>query len=197
MNDDLDNLKSLWKNDRSKDHRQPGDSCHIIAKAKQQMKSSIHLQLRTILILAVTLVGMASFFMYVAKFKQPVSHIGTGLMLGGLALRIIIECFSIFLSNNINLSETALRSNNTSLAYFQFRKQINGPVTFIIIILYSIGFYMLTPEFSLYFSKAKMILIDLSYIPVAMMFTWFIRKTIKKETKIRNEILRIRKDIKG
>ncbi len=197
MNDQTDDLKNLWQHARNDDHSQPADTGHIITMAKQQMKSSIHLQLRTILILLITLVGLAAFFVYAAKLKHTISHIGTGLMLGGLALRIIIECFSIYLSNKINLSETALRSNNASLAYFQFRKRINGPVTICIVILYSIGFYMLTPEFSLFFSKLVMIMMDLSYILIAVIFTRFIRITIKKEINISNEILRIQNDLNG
>jgi hypothetical protein len=197
MSDKIDNLKEMWQNARSKGASQPADTGHIIAMAKQQMKSSIHLQLRTILILMITLVGIAAFFMYVAKLKQTMSHIGSGLMLGGLTLRIMIELISIYLSNKINLSESALKSNNASLAYFQFRKRINGPVTISIVILYSMGFYMLTPEFSLFFSKPVMIMMDLSYILIAVIFTWFIRITIKKEMKITNEILRIQNDLNG
>ena len=143
----------------------------------------------------ITLVGISAYFNYVAKFNQTISHIGTGLMLGGLVLRIIIELFSIYLSANIDLSETAMKTNNASLTYFRFRKRINGPVTIAIIVLYTIGFYMLTPEFSLYFRTPLLIMIDLSYIVGAVIFTWFIRNAIKKEMNILNEVFRIQKDI--
>jgi hypothetical protein len=197
MSDQTDDLKKLWKDSRADNSAKPADTGHIIGMAKQQIQRSIKLQLSTITILMITLVGIAAFFMYVAKFKHTVSHIGSGLMLAGLALRVLIELFSIYLSANIDLSETALKTNNASLAYFRFRKRINGPVTIIIIVFYSIGFYMLTPEFSLYFSKAMMIMIDLSYILIAVIFTWFIRKTIKKEMNILNKIQRIQNDITG
>ncbi|MEO6730708.1 MAG: hypothetical protein ABIN01_05790 [Ferruginibacter sp.] len=195
MNDQTDDLKNLWQNARNNDQAEPPNTGHIITLAKQQMKSSIQLQLTTILILIIVAIGLSAFFMYVAKFKQTISHIGTGLMLGGLALRIIIEIFSIRLLANIDLGETALKTNNASMAYFRFRQHINGPVTIAIIVLYTIGFYMLTPEFSLFFSMPAMIMIDLSYILAAAIFTWFIRMAIKKETKILNEILRLRNDI--
>lgn len=197
MSDQTDKLKNMWQDARSNDQGKPEGTDHIITIAKQQLRRSIHLQFRTILILMITLVGIAAFFIYVAKFKQSISHIGTGLMLGGLALRILIEFISIYLSKNINLSETALKSNDASLAYFQFRKKINGPVTIAIVLIYTIGFYMLSPEFSLYFSNKVMIMMDLSYILIAIIFTWFIRMTIKKEANISNEILRIQSDING
>ena len=197
MSDQTDKLKNMWQDARSNDQGKPEGTDHIITIAKQQLRRNIHLQFRTILILMITLVGIVAFFIYVAKFKQSISHIGTGLMLGGLALRILIEFISIYLSKNINLSETALKSNDASLAYFQFRKKINGPVTIAIVLIYTIGFYMLSPEFSLYFSNKVMIMMDLSYILIAIIFTWFIRMTIKKEANISNEILRIQSDING
>jgi cation transport ATPase len=197
MNNETDNLKNLWQKARKDGNSEPSDANKIVAMAKQQIRSSIKLQLSTIIILIIVAVGLSVFFMYVSKFKHTLSHIGEGLMLGGLAVRIIIEWFSIHLSSNIDLSKTALKTSNESLAYAKFRKQINGPVTIAILILYTIGFYMLTPEFSLYFSTPVMILIDLSYIVAAVIFTLSIRNSIKKEKKILNEILRIRNDITG
>lgn len=197
MSDQTDNLKNMWKDARNNHPGEPADTGHIIAMAKQQIKRTIRLQMTTILILTVVAAGLSAFFMYVAKLNHTISHIGTGLMIGGLVLRIIIELISIRLSANIDLSKTALKANNASLAYFKFRKKINGPVTITIVVLYSIGFYMLSPEFSLYFSTPVMIIMDLSYILIAVIFTWFIRMTIKKETNISNEILRIQNDIKG
>lgn len=195
MNNQMDNLKNLWQNSRSNDFGKSTDTCRIIGMAKQKMKSTIRMQLGTILILIITLVTIAAFFFYVAKFNQTISHIGTILMIAGLALRIIIEFFSIYLSSKINLSETALKTNNASFVYHRFRKKINGPVTIAIILIYSLGFYMLTPEFSLYFSTPVLIMIDLSYIFIAVILIWFVRKTIKKEMNILNEILLIQNDI--
>ena len=82
-----------------------------------------------------------------------------------------------------------------SINYYKFRTRVNGLVTIVILVLYTIGFYLLTPEFSLYFSTSILILIDLSYVLGAVIFTWFIRKTIKKEMRILNEILRIKNDL--
>lgn len=197
MNHESDNLKNLWQKARKDDKVEPSDAGKIVAMAKQQIRNSIKLQLSTIIILIMVAVGLVAFFMYVSKFQHTLSHIGEGLMIGGLVVRIIIELISIHRSANIDLSKTALSTSNESLAYTKFRNQINGPVTITILILYTIGFYMLTPEFSLYFSTPVMILIDLSYIIAAAIFTLSIRNSIKKETKILNEILRIRNDITG
>ena len=197
MNHESDNLKNLWQKARKDNKVEPADAGKIVAMAKQQIRSSINLQLSTIIILIIVVAGLLAFFMYVAAFKTTISHIGEGLMIGGLVVRIIIELISIHRSATIDLSKTALSTSNESVAYAKFRKQINGPVTIVILILYTIGFYMLTPEFSLYFSTPVMVLIDLSYIIAAAIFILSIRNSIKKETKILNEILRIRNDITG
>jgi hypothetical protein len=72
---------------------------------------------------------------------------------------------------------------------------INGSVTLVIIIFYSLGFYMLTPAFSQIFSRPVLVLIDLSYILIAFIFIGFVRKTIKKEMIILQEIVHIQQDL--
>jgi len=116
-------------------------------------------------------------------------------MIAGVSLRIIIELVSIYLSASIHMSETTLKTNNASLVYYRFRKRINGPVTIAIIVIYTIGFYLLTPEFRFYFSKPMLVMIDLSYIFCAAILTWFVRKKIKKEMNILVKILQIQNDI--
>lgn len=195
MSDQIDNLKNIWKDARNKDYGQSIDTDQIIEIAEKKMKSTIKMQVSTIIILVITLAGISSFFIYVAKFNQTLSHIGSGIMVGGLILRIIIELLSIHLSKKVNMSESALKTNNASLSYIQFRKRINGPVTILIIVFYTIGFYLLTPEFSLYFSSPILIMINLSYILGAVIFIWFVRKAIRKEMVILNEILQIQNDL--
>ena len=195
MNNQMDNLKNMWQDSRSNDFGKSTNTDHIIGMAKQKIKCTMRMQLGTILVLIITLLTITIYFFYVAKFNQTISHIGTALMMASLALRIIIELISVYLSTNIDLSETTLKNNNASLAYYQFRKKINGPVTIAIIVIYSLGFYMLTPEFSLHFRTPILILIDLSYIFVAAILTWFVRDKIKKEMTILNEIILIQNDI--
>ena len=126
-----------------------------------------------------------------------VGRCGVSLMIGSISVRILIELFSIYLSTKIDLSAAAMKTNHDWLKFYQFRKRIHGPVTLIIIVLYTIGFYMLTPEFSLHFSFPVMILIDLSYIIGAIIFTWFIRNAIRKEMKYLAAVLDLQHGIDG
>lgn len=195
MNTDFNHLKNLWEKSKNEQVAPSSVIEDIIKTAQKKMKSTIRLQWSTIIILAITLIIISIFFKYMTQFNQTISHVGTGLMLGGLIVRILLELISIFLSYKINLADTALKSSHDTMSYFRFRKIMNGPVTISIVILYSIGFYMLTPEFSLYFTTPMMVLIDVSYILGAILFTWSIRMAVKKEMTILNEILRIQEDI--
>jgi hypothetical protein len=197
MNDELDDIKNTWHAAKSSSVPPHGDPGQLIMKAEKKRKGSLRQHMGTIAVLCITLIGLAWFFLYVARFQQFVSHIGVGLMVGGLVVRIVIELYSIYLSGKIDMSAAALNTTHSAVAFYKFRKKINGPVTVTILILYTIGFYMLTPEFSLYFSTLFMILIDASYVLGALIFTWSIRTSIRKEMGILDDLLKLQQDISG
>jgi hypothetical protein len=72
---------------------------------------------------------------------------------------------------------------------------VNGPVTIAILLLYSAGFYMLTPAFTVIFPTPLLILIDVSYLFIALLFIGFIRNTIKKERRILDQLLQIQEEL--
>lgn len=195
MNEQIDELKNRWKSAREKVELPEVDTRRLITRAEKKKKSTMKLHFLNILILTITLAGISAFFIYVANFNLLISHIGTGLMIGGLVLRILIEFISIFIATKIDLSQTALSANSAFMKFYQFRKKIHGPVTVIILVLYTVGFYMLTPEFRQFFSLPMMVLIDISYIIGAIIFTLNIRKAIRKEMGYLNEIIKIQKDM--
>ena len=195
MADKLEDLKGLWDSERKKISSSSQNVVTIISAAQKTKNSAVKVHLVNIFILLATLAGIAAFFTYVANFSQPVSHIGVTLMMGVLIVRIVLECYSIYLSVKIDLSESSIKTNDAFLKFYQFRKRIHGPVTVTILVLYTIGFYMLTPEFSLYFSVPVMVLVDLSYIAGALIVGFSIRKGIRKEMTYLNEIRRLQDQI--
>ena len=194
MNTELDDLKALWAESKQQ-KTLPSNMEEIILLSQKKMRSTVQSQWATVIILTLTLLGISAFFKYVAGFQQTLSFIGVGLMTGGLVIRILLEMISIYRSKQIGLAQSALQSNLDLLSYGRFRNLMNGPVTITILILYSIGFYMLSPEFGLYFSPLMMGLLNLSYVPAALIFTWFIRKAIQKERMLMEDILRIQGDL--
>lgn len=194
MNDNLDSLKNMWQEAAKLRETETIVSTEtIIAEAQKEKHKTLKMHIGNILVLTLTLAGISAFFIYVARFNELISHIGVGLMTGGLAVRILIEFFSIYKSTKIDVTETAFNTNKALLSFHKFRKTIHGPVTITILVLYTIGFYLLTPEFSLYFSTPLMVLIDLSYILAAVIFTWQIRNAIKKEMNYLKELIKLEK----
>ncbi|MEO6682449.1 MAG: hypothetical protein ABIN48_06445 [Ginsengibacter sp.] len=193
--DNFNTLKNLWKESITRVPNDPVDLDVLIKSAQKKIRSSIQLQWGTVIILLITFFLISMYFKYVAQFHQTLSHIGEWLMLGGLAIRILLELFSIYLSKNIRLTGTVLQSNRSTFVFFKFRNWINGPVTITILILYTIGFYMLLPEFSLYFKSIIVVLFGLSYIFAAFIFMGFIRSAVKKEKKILKELEEIQQDL--
>lgn len=195
MVENIDELKNLWNKEKSSAPQQSLNISQVIEKAEKKKKSTTNHQIGNVLILIVTAILISLFFIYVAHFNRLISHIGSGLMLGSLGIRIVIEFYSIYLSKKIDLSENTFKTNEELIKFFNFRKKIHSPVTIIILILYTIGFYLLTPEFSSYFSLSMMILIDLSYVLAAFIFCWSIRKAVRKEMRYLNEILRLQRSL--
>ncbi|WP_303918600.1 hypothetical protein [Draconibacterium sediminis] len=194
MQTEFNDIKQLWKQDKTSAKDSP-DSSAVIKLAEQKKRGTTKTQLANITVLVVVVLALLAYFIFVAKFQLTLSKIGAILMCGSIILRIGIELASIFYAKRFDLSEAALKSNNSILNYFNFRKKIHSTVTIAIIILYSVGFYMLTPEFSHWFPLWLLILIDLSYILAAVIFSYFIRSAIRREMKALNEIKRLREDL--
>lgn len=195
MNNEFKELQRKWENGKKIITNKSHDIDKIILKIAAKKRGSLYSHYGNIIIMMISLIGISLFFYYVAPVKEILSIIGASLMIGGLGLRIVIEIFSTLKSKKIDVMDNALAATNNSIAFYEFRKTIHGPITFIIFGLYSIGFYMITPEFSLYFSLWKMILIDVSYIVIAVILVIIIRNGIKKEMKTLLDIIQLRKEI--
>lgn len=195
MNEQINDLKKLWQDSRNSNQVNTADKEKIIAEAQKKMRQTIKMQLGTIVILTLTLAILCLYFFYAVYFQKAISQIGASLMMGVILVRIILELFSIHLSVKVDLTNSVNDLNSAALSYHRFRKLINGPVTIGLLILYSTGFYMLTPEFSEFFSKPVVILLDASYIFIVFVFIRIFRTTVRKEMNILDEILKIQQNI--
>ncbi|GAA4274843.1 hypothetical protein U6A24_12005 [Aquimarina gracilis] len=193
MNNGFEDLQRKWQKNKEELKNDPKSTTEMLSAIKAKKKSSVEFQYGNIIVLTITLFVISAFFYYVAPVKQVLSRIGVGMMIGGLLLRIIIEFISVTRSKKIDIVDNVLSTTENTISYYNFRKKIHGPITIIIIGLYSIGFFMITPEFSLYFTTWQMILIDGSYIIGAAIFIPIIRKSIKQEVKTLLEIIELRK----
>ncbi|WP_421763145.1 hypothetical protein [Ekhidna sp.] len=195
MTDEFDKLKNQWVDAKSTAQKSDIKIDEVIKRAKQNKKSVLYAHYGNMLILTLTLIMISAFFFYVTSFQNLISKIGVALMIGGLALRIVIELISSFRSRQIDLTEHAISSVNSSLQFYQFRRKIHGPVTVSIVSLYTLGFYMLTPEFSVYIDLFWMIIMDVGYVIGAIILITVIRKGIKKEMQDLAEIVQLKDEL--
>lgn len=195
MNNEMDDLKQLWNNAKQ---ATPSTATaeQLILQAAAKKKSSVYFQYGNILVLAVVLWGLWLFFYRLYPLATLLSKIGAGLMVGGLALRICIEILSIIRSGKIHVTDSVLQNASNSVSYYRFRKTIHGPVTFLIITAYTIGYYLLMPEWSRYFSVSIMVLLCCSYPIIAIILIKLISKGIRKEMDDLNELIKLQDELK-
>ena len=195
MNTELDYLKKSWQKARGEVRQKAQPVETIIKLAEQKRKNNLYFHYGNIGVLTGVLIMISLCFHFLFPFRETLSKTGIALMTGGLAVRILIEIFSTIRSLKIDLSEPALKTTDSTLKFYQFRKKIHGPVTYTIVGLYTLGFYMLTPEFAKYIDTVWMAVIDCSYILGAIILVHNIGKGIKKEMEDLRSIIGLQKEL--
>jgi len=196
MKDELDDIKAMWQQTKEISRQHNTTDVHtLIALGETKKKSMMAAHYGNALVLSATVLMLVFYFYYLYHFQMTLSHIGYNLMIGGLVIRIGIEIFSVIRSKRIKISDTATHSLETSIAFYQFRRRIHGPVTIFIFIAYFIGFYMLTPEFSKYIALQWVIIMDSSALVIGIVLALFIRRGILQELRDLEKIVELQKSL--
>lgn len=195
MSSDFKELKSKWESSKKSIEFSSTHFDNLYVKIKSKEKENYFFYYGTITILFATLIVISLFFYYVAPVKETLSRIGAGLMIFGLVFRIFIEIISIYKAKQIDNFDNTLKTAENSIKFHQFRKTIHQVIAPIIIGLYTIGFYMITPEFSLYMEFWNVVLIDISYVVVGIILFFTIRKGVKKEMQKLKDIVKLKNEI--
>jgi hypothetical protein len=191
----MDNLKDKWRQAKTETTYLQQSSEELIKNAVKKKNSILYFHYGNIFILVITLIIVSLFFIYVAPLKTVLSKIGITLMISALLLRIIIEFLSALKSKKILFTKDAATTTLDSVAFYDYRKKIHGPVTIVTVALYAMGFYALSPEFSIYIARIWMISIHVSFLLGAFFLIWQIRKGIKKEMKNLSSLFQLREQI--
>jgi len=195
MDNEFKNLQQQWQKQKKE---LVGSSLSFEQKAstiQNKSKKGMSFHYGNIIILLITLIGLFLFFYYVAPVQDMLSRIGAGFMMIGILVRIIIEIGSSIKARRINSLDTALKTTELTLDFYTYRKKIHGALTHIIFALYLVGFYMISPEFSNYFSLLQMILMDVSCFVILTVVYVQMRKGIKKEMNMLVEVIALKKEI--
>jgi len=195
MSSEFENLQAKWQKQKKELAEGPLNFKQIQSTIEGKAKKGLSFHYGNISILMVTLIGLFLFFYYVAPVQELLSRIGVGLMMMGILVRILVEIGSSIKASKINSLDTALKTTEITIDFYSFRKKIHGPFTHIIFGLYIVGFYMISPEFSVYFTLWQMILMDVSCLVVLAFVYVQMRKGIKNEMKMLQEIITLKKDM--
>ncbi len=195
MNSEFSDLQNAWQAQIKERNVERPNFQQLVAEIENKNKKGLSFHYWTVLILTVTIIGLVSFFYFIAPVQEIMSRIGIGFMTIGLALRVAIEIGSALRSAKINNLDTALKSTKATLAFYAFREKVHGALTHIIFVLYIVGFYLISPEFSLYFSLGQMILMDVSFLIIIAFIYIFMRKGIQKEMKMLGDVVALKKEI--
>lgn len=195
MSDQFSELESVWQSGKESIKSSPESLQTIYAQIQKNKRSNFSFYYGTIIILSLTFIGVASFFYFVAPVKELLSKIGVGLMLGGLFIRILLEIATSIRSKKVHVQNNSLEAVNSAISFYQFRKKVQFMVAPTIVALYSIGFYMITPEFLEYLSTQSVIFFDMLYLFLAIFLFIQIRKGVLKEVKTLQETINLKQEI--
>lgn len=195
MNNDFKALQDSWKSSRNNIKTPTNNFDNLYKKIEQKEKENFSFYYGTITILMITLIVISLFFHYMTPVKETLSRIGAGLMITGLALRILTEIISVIKAKRINKLDKTLQTVENSLNFHQFRKTIHQVYSPIIIGFYSIGFYMIFPEFILYISIWMIWFIGISYLIMGIVLFIVIRKGVLDEMQKLRDIMKLKKEI--
>jgi len=191
----MDNLANRWKEAKTGINLPNKTAADLMVEATKKKKSVLYFHYGNIIVLMITLIVISFFFLKIAHFKTMLSHAGICLMVGSLMVRIVIEIYSSIKSKTINLEQEVSRTAQETVRFYTYRKTVHGPFTIGIVALYTIGFYLLSPEFSIYIPFKWMIMMHLSFLVGAVVLIWQIRKGIQKEMKNLNNIVELSREL--
>ncbi|GAB2489364.1 hypothetical protein [Algoriphagus taiwanensis] len=187
-------LKSGWQKSAA-DLPTPPPTQNLIDEAKRLNRESFRFQRSTLLILSSTFLMMCYFLLFYFGFRDGLSHVGVGIMLGFFLLRILLEGYSISRSRKKEITQSALENLESEKKYLQLRLRIHGFFTYLTLGGYTLGFILLLPEFSKYIPSFWMGAMVCSYFIPGIILTLLIRKNVLKEIKELRRLVELREMI--
>jgi len=196
MSKEFKELQDHWESGR-KIIELPHDQTELYRRIKSKKKENYLFYYGTITTLLITFIVVSLFFYFVAPVQASLSRLGVAFMLSGLLLRIIVEMVSIHKAKQVNDFDNTIEATENSIKFYQFRKTIHKIIAPIVIVIYTIGFFMIAPEFSSYMESWNVTLIYASYVIIGMILFFVLRKGVNREMKKLTEIMEIKKEIDG
>lgn len=195
MNKEFTILQNAWKKSKEIIQNSDKDIYVLYEKTNQIRRQNFRFYYGNIIILTITLIGILSFFYFVAPIQFWLSHLGALLMSFGLLFRIIIEIISTIKAKSIRLDDSVVDAIESTIVFYKYRRKIHSTIMPIVLVFYTIGFYLVTPEFLLYLPLKMVILYDILYLVFMTFLLILIRKGIRKEMRNLGRTINLKKSI--
>src|ERR1035437_3963563 len=164
------------------------DAKDFMSMANSRVRFSATQHRITIGVLVTTLL-LLLFFLMKSGFSSLLFHIGIGLMMIALVLRIAFELYSYrLLKRNNAVAETLIYLHQIA-GYFRQRKRIHQPFTIVTVALYATGVILLLPDFHRMLPYSFFIYILISFAVCLVILVFLIRKKVQKELAGFKEII--------
>lgn len=195
MNDYIKQFQDSW-NENKKRHQMDSPQIQSISSQMEKIaKENSHFYYNTLIILTITWTALIFFFSFVAPVNSTIGRTGVALMLISLMARIVAEIYSIRIEKKIVFLETTLSSLKSMIQFHQYRKWIHHILSPIIIVIYSVGFYLLTPEFLRSLPNLLVWGFDLIYVIIALILFFTLKKEVNKEIKHLQKVINLKESL--
>ena len=173
MSDPTNEFQNLWQagNTSSTPH-----DTSVIQHVRGPKQEIIQAQVATILILSLVIAVLLFFFHYLSPVQEPLSLVGKWFMIGSLLVRILAELIGISLARKVDFFDAATAFVKASRRLIRFRAGVHQVLVFATFAVYSMGYYLIFPEWINYFSIGMLWLLGISYVLiitiVLYLFIW-------------------------
>jgi hypothetical protein len=180
MEEGLNDISELWKKSKGSSGIEV-TADQLIAQARAKMRSSVMAHYGNIAIMAAMAILISVFYFVLYPMGTMLSNAGICVMIGVLIIRIAIEFISLSRSRIARMSLSTVNAAKESRRFYEFRKRMHGSVTIVLVGLYIVGWFMLTPEYSRFISLTWLFIMDGSFALIAVILILLIRKGLRDE----------------
>jgi hypothetical protein len=179
---EFENLQDIWSQQSTP--KQADLAANIIAKAEDNKREMTSIHRATMVILAVTAIGIVICFssVNIQKISQPL--VGILMMLGSMVLRLIMELVSYKRFKKVDILADFKTYTHEIAHFYRFRKMVQFVITPLSLLAYGIGFCLLLPNAKHNVSTAFFAFIIGSALVFSAIITIIIVRQNRKEIDI-------------
>lgn len=180
MDNFIEDLKQSWQQEKAT----PAPEVNVqdlVKKAAAYQRNSLRFQWSNVIILTVTLLLYILFFHQFLLYGTVLSKFGFLIMAVPLAIRIAAEVLSIAKGRSIAWDANAKDHTAQLIHYTGFRKWMHGTLTYVVMALYTLGYYCIMIQMGQMIPGWLTILLSAAYPVVAVIIILQVRKGIRRE----------------